>query len=140
MAKNTAEMENEILQADNIYDVISANKDSFCTGNISGYIKDILNKKGIKASKAVRGSGLDRCYGHQIISGTKIPSRDKLIALSFGMGLSLDETNELLKISCNRPLYARDERDAVIIFALANGKNIDNANELLYDKGYKIID
>lgn len=139
MIKTTKEMEQEILKSDNIYDVIEANRNSFCSENICEYIKDLLKKKELTPASAIRASGLDRSYGHQIISGKKIPSRDKLIALAFGMGLSLEETNALLKISCNRPLYARDERDAVMIYAIAKGMNIIQTNELLYEKDIEII-
>ena len=35
-----------------------------------------------------------------------------------------------------RELYARDERDAVILFALQRGQTILEANELLFDQGF----
>lgn len=139
MVKNTNEMEQEISKADNIYDMIDANRQSFRTEELSEYIGKLLEEKGLKPAESVRNSCLERCYGHQIISGKRIPSRDKLIALSFGMKLSLDETNDLLKISCNRTLYARDKRDAVIIFALINNMDIIKTNELLFEKGLEII-
>ena len=65
--------------------------------------------------------------------------RDRLIALAFGMGLSEDEAQSLLKVSKNRELYARDERDAVILFALQRGQSILAANELLFEHGFKTL-
>lgn len=140
MIKNTDEMQQEILSADNVYDLLDKESESFCGEDLTGYLKDILLRKNVKRADAIRKSGLDRSYGHQIFSGRKVPSRNKLIALSFGMGLTLDETNELMKVSRNRTLYARDRRDAVIIFALTNGMDIIEANELLYDKAFAIIE
>lgn len=58
----------------------------------------------------MRGSQLDRAYVYQIFSGEKTPSRDKLIAIAFGMNLSDEETQKMLKLSGNRELYARDQR------------------------------
>ncbi|MGN0636776.1 MAG: helix-turn-helix domain-containing protein [Huintestinicola sp.] len=139
MIKNTDEMQQEILNADNIYDMLENNRESFSCEALSDYLKKLLEEKNIKPAEAVRRSGLDRSYGHQIISGRKAPSRDKLIALSFGMELSLDETNALLKASRNRTLYARDQRDAVIIYALANKLSIIETNQLLFDKSIEII-
>lgn len=139
MVKNTDEMQQEILSSDNIYDVLDNNRESFRCEYLADYLKDILAKKNIKPADAIRKSGLDRSYGHQIISGRKAPSRDKLIALSFGMELTLDETNDLLKVSRNRTLYARDQRDAVIIFALTNKLSLIETNQLLFDKTLAII-
>ncbi|MBP0958106.1 MAG: helix-turn-helix transcriptional regulator [Oscillospiraceae bacterium] len=139
MIKNTDEMQQEIQSTDNIYDVLDNNHESFRFEELSEYLKELLERKNIKPAEAIRKSGLDRSYGHQIISGKKAPSRDKLIALSFGMGLELDEVNDLLKVSRNRTLYARDQRDAVIIFAFTNKLSIIETNQLLFDKGIEII-
>lgn len=139
MIKNTDEMQQEIQSTDNIYDVLDNNHESFRFEELSDYLKGLLERKNIKPADAIRKSGLDRSYGHQIISGKKAPSRDKLIALSFGMGLELDEVNDLLKVSRNRTLYARDQRDAVIIYAFTNKLSIIETNQLLFEKGIEII-
>lgn len=75
--------------------------------------------------------GVSRADVYQIFSGEKIPSRDKLIAIAFGLRLSDEEAQKMLKLSGNRELYARDERDALILFALQHKKNIFEINELL---------
>lgn len=139
MIKNTDEIQQEIQSTDNIYDVLDNNHESFRFEELSDYLKGLLERKNIKPADAIRKSGLDRSYGHQIISDKKAPSRDKLIALSFGMGLELDEVNDLLKVSRNRTLYARDQRDAVIIYAFTNKLSIIETNQLLFDKGIEII-
>ena len=139
MALNTTEMQNEIIKADNIYDLIDSNSDSFRTESVSEHLKKLIKDKDIKLSDAVIKGNLDRSYTYQILSGKKTPSRDKLLALSFGMSLSLDETNELLKISRNHILYSRDERDAVIIFSISHGKGLIEANELLFENGFQTI-
>ena len=55
------------------------------------------------------------------------------------MSLSVDETHQLLKMSGNRELYVRDERDALIQFALQQDYDIGKANELLCDHNFKIL-
>lgn len=139
MIKSTDELQQEIQSSDNIYELLDKNFESFRLEELSDYLKGLLERKNIKPADAIRKSGIDRSYGHQIISGRKAPSRDKLIALSFGMELDLNEVNDLLKISRNRTLYARDRRDAVIIFAFSNKLSIIETNELLFDKGFEII-
>ena len=132
-------MQQEILSTDNIYDVLDKERESFRFEELSEYLLSLLERNNIKRSEAVRKSGLDRSYGHQIISGRKVPSRDKLLALSFGMELELNEVNDLLKVSRNRTLYPRDQRDAIIIYALTNKLSIIEANQLLYDKEIEVI-
>ncbi len=58
----------------------------------------------------------------------KIPSRDKLIALCFGMDVSLDEAQTLLKYTGFAPLYPRNKRDIVIVSALENGESVIRCN------------
>jgi transcriptional regulator with XRE-family HTH domain len=101
------------------------------------YLNALLEQKGITRADVVRGSLLDRAYLYQIFSGEKSPSRDKLIALAFGMGLTDKEAQKVLKLSGNRELYARDERDALILFELQRKKDIFETNVLLNGHGVR---
>ena len=46
----------------------------------------------------------------------------------------------MLKLSGNRELYARDGRDALVLFALMNHMTIMDANEMLLDHGFAVLD
>ena len=92
-----------------------------------------------KKADVVRGSLLGRAYVYKIFAGEKIPSRDKLLAIEYGLGLSDDETQKMLKLSGNRELYARDKRDALILFARQQNKSIFYVNELLDRHGLAIL-
>jgi hypothetical protein len=46
----------------------------------------------------------------------------------------------MLKLTCNRELYARDKRDALILFALLKKKTVFEINESLIDHGFSILD
>ena len=76
---------------------------------------------------------------HQIFSGHKNPTRDKVLALCFGFLLSLDETQTLLKCTGYGPLYPRDPKDSLIIFALQRNYSIADVNELLFEKGFSLL-
>lgn len=45
----------------------------------------------------------------------------------------------MLKLSGNRELYARDERDALILFALQHQKTILETNDLLFDHNLTVL-
>lgn len=137
--KTTEELNHEIKQATDIEDFLSANKDHLLTHDLSDHLTMLLVQKGISRADVVRASLLDRTYVYQIFSGEKTPSRDKLIAIAFGLALSEEETQKMLRLSGNRELYARDERDALILFCLQRNKNIFTANELLISHNLKIL-
>lgn len=118
--KTTDELRHEIKAATNIEDFLAKNKGQMLTYSLPEHLNLLLSQKGVS-----------RADVYQIFSGEKIPSRDKLIAIAFGLRLSDEEAQKMLKLSGNRELYARDERDALILFALQHKKNIFEINELL---------
>lgn len=137
--KTTEELIHEIKIATDIDDYLIENKENMLSQRLPEYLTLLLENKGISRADVVRGSLLDRAYVYQIFSGEKSPSRDKLIALAFGLCLSDEETQKMLKLSCNRELYARDERDALILFALQQQMTIFETNEILADHNMALL-
>lgn len=137
--KTTEELTHEIKSATDIDDYLSANSNHMLTTSLSEYLNTLLLQKKIRKADVIRGSLLSRAYVYKIFAGEKIPSRDKLIALAFGLGLSDSETQKMLKLSGNQELYARNKRDALILFALQKNKSILEVNELLYDHQFTIL-
>ncbi|MDO4332135.1 MAG: helix-turn-helix transcriptional regulator [Eubacteriales bacterium] len=137
--KTTDELNHEIKAATDIEDYLEKNKENMLTHSFPEYLNLLLSEQGLSRADVVRGSLLDRAYVYQIFSGEKIPSRDKLIALAFGLCLSDRQTQRMLRFSGNRELYARDQRDALILFALQRRKKIWEANELLFRHNFTIL-
>lgn len=137
--KSTDELTHEIKAVTNIEDYLTKNKESMVMTSLSEHLNLLLSQKKIRKADVIRHSQLGRAYVYKIFAGEKIPTRDKLIALAFGLGLSDLETQKMLKISGNRELYARDERDAMILFALQRNKTVFEVNELLADHNLAIL-
>lgn len=137
--KSTDELTHEIKAVTNIEDYLTKNKESMVMTSLSEHLNLLLSQKKIRKADVIRHSQLGRAYVYKIFAGEKIPTRDKLIALAFGLGLSDLETQKMLKISGNRELYARDERDALILFALQRNKTVFEVNELLADHNLAIL-
>ncbi len=137
--KSTDELRHEIKTATDIEDYLKKNKEHLLRGSLSEHLHLLLSQKSLRRADVIRGSLLGRAYVYRIFAGEKIPSRDKMIALAFGLRLSEEETIRLLKFSGSRELYARDERDALILFALQRHMTIMDANELLLDHGLAIL-
>ena len=77
---------------------------------------------------------LNEIYAHQIFSGKRNPSRDKLICLCFGLGLDVEEMQLLLRACGYSNLYVKRRRESVILYARLKGLTLLQCNELLYDE------
>ncbi len=95
------------------------------------YLNLLIEKKSIKKSQVIKNSGLNRIYGYQILSGSKNPSRDKLICFCFGLELDIIDVQKLLYKGSYNPLYPKDKRDSIIIYCLCKGKSLLETNLLL---------
>lgn len=116
-------------------DFLIKNQENMLTMTLSEYLMMLLKQKGLKRAHVIRNSGLEKAYGFQIFNGEKKPSRDKLIALAFGMNLNEEETQRMLKLGGCSELYPRTERDALILFNIQHGKSIDETESDLYERG-----
>lgn len=106
--------------------------DAFANVSFKDYLDGLLAAKNVTRSAVIKASGLNIPYAFQIFSGLKSPSRDKLLALAVGLRSSFDECQKLLKLAGVNELYARNRRDAIIIYGLENGLGITELNEYLF--------
>lgn len=139
-ARSTAELNHDIKSVTDIEDYFLKNKEQLLRGSLSQHLQTLLIEKKLKKADVMRGSLLGRAYIYQIFAGKKIPARDKLIALAFGLRLTEEEAQKMLKLSGNRELYARDARDALLLFALQRKMTIMDTNALLLDFHFAILD
>jgi transcriptional regulator with XRE-family HTH domain len=137
--KTTDELTNQLKETKSLESYIDDNKSEFLSDTVSEVLNKLLIKKDLKKSEVVKASNLHRSYVYEIFNGDKVPSRDKIIAIAFGMCLDLDETQQLLKRCGHRELYSRDRRDSIIMFALNNKKSLIDCNILLSDSTEEII-
>lgn len=100
----------------------------------------LMEEKGLVRADVIRDSTLDRTYAYQILNGTRTPGRDKVLALCVAAGFSLKETRRLLERARESGLYARSSRDAILIFGIEHGLDVMRINEMLADKGEKILE
>jgi transcriptional regulator with XRE-family HTH domain len=138
--KSTDELLNEIKSTKNILDYMEHNQEEMHLNTLAEALEAWVTKKGISIAEVIKKSNLNNSYVYQIFRGKKYPSRDKVIALAFGLALSADETQKLLKQAGYRELYPRDKRDALLLFAINQKMNIIDANEALYDHEIEVLE
>lgn len=133
MKKSTQELLDLLSKSTDFDLYMQTNTAEFISESLPIILDKLLAQKHIAKSTCILNSGLDRTYAYQIFSGLKKPSRDKLLALCFGMQCSLDEVQTLLKHTGHPPLYPRTQRDCAIIYGFAHTLSIMQLNELLYE-------
>ncbi len=107
--------------------------DCFTNISVKDYLEEIIKTRGLKKSTIIKASQLSEVYAYQIFAGVKNPSRDKLLSIAVAMQMSLEECQFLLRIANLNELYAKNRRDAIIIFALGKRLGVAKLNELLFD-------
>ena len=133
--KSTTELLKELENFSSFEEYRKANKDSLINKTLSEYLCDLLSERKLTKAEVIRKAETGESYSYQLFSGVKCtPTRDKLICLSIGMDLSVDETNSVLKIAGLLPLYPRAKRDSIIIMNMNAHKSVIEINEALYEE------
>lgn len=132
----TIRLEDMIASAESLTDILGRHQDLIREEtSFSDSMKQLMQKKKLKKSDVIRVSEVDRVYAYEVLKGTKRPSRDKVLLFAFGMGLTLADSQALIKSSGHNPLNAKVKRDAVLIYAIANGMRLMDVNFLLDGRG-----
>ena len=142
MKKTTQELLELMKSSRDYHEYLAQNKEDIGKDHMK--IDRALNallaeKKAVKA-EVIAKSGIENHYAYQIFSGVKTPTRDKVLMLSVGFGLTVEETQQLLKITGYAQLYSKEERDNVILFGLTKHLSIIDINDLLYEMNYGILE
>ena len=131
--KSTDELMNELLKANNISEYLKENSQYMVSDELSTYLNNIIAKKGLVKSELIKKTEFSEVMGYQILSGTRLPSRDSLICICVAMDMTLDETQAILKIAGFAALYPKAKRDSIIIKGVSEKKTVAQINEELYN-------
>lgn len=130
--KNTDTLQQELMSTNNLDRFLTENDASFRDVPLREAIQRIFDEKGMSKAQLAKQSGISEVYLHQLFSGRRFPSRSRLLCLCFGLGATVDEAQSLLQQARHAPLYSRDRRDAIIIFALSYHMTLFEVNDKLF--------
>lgn len=130
--KNTDDLKRELMTAPELDRFLRENEAHFQNKNLRDILEAIRKKSGLSKAALAKNAGISEVYLHQILSGMRRPTRDKIICLAFSAGASEEETQKLLKHSGCAQLYAADRRDAILLFGIAHGMSLFEVNDALY--------
>ena len=103
------------------------------------YINEILLEKDLEKSDIIRDAQIPRTYAYQIFQGSKQAGRAKILQLAIAMKLNLEETNRLLTVAHHNHLYAKQQRDAILIFGISKQYSLMQINELLDEFHHELL-
>ena len=130
--KNTDTLQQELMSTNNLDRFLTENDASFRDVPLQEAIQRIFDEKGMSKAQLAKQSGISEVYLHQLFSGRRFQSRSRLLCLCFGLGATVDEAQSLLQQARHAPLYSRDRRDAIIIFALSHHMTLFEVNDKLF--------
>ena len=140
MKKSTDDLMKILKNKNNYDDFIRENSDSMNNRPLTESLEYLIRINNISKAEAISRSNLQRNYAYQIFSGQRIPSRDKLIMLCIGMNADQEQTSRLLLKIKAAPLYAKDERDSIILFGILHRISVIDINILLYEHHLKCLE
>ena len=129
----TDELLCELKNAPDIDTFIKTHESHFINKTTSDYLNELIKVKDVSVADIVKKSGLGE-YVYKVFKGERNPSRDILISIAFGMNLSLEETQLLLRISKFAILDSRDRRDSVIIYSINKNFSVFKTDDLLEEQ------
>ena len=137
--KNTDGLQQELMGSPDLEQFLSQNQEQFVNKSVSELLNHLFEKKYISKAALAKQSGMSEIYLHQIFAGRRNPSRNRLLCLCYGLGASVEETQELLKLCGMAQLYPKLKRDAIIYYGLLHGLSLSEINDKLFDKNEETL-
>ena len=129
----TEDLLKELKETSDIEEFFNSHAGQFINRTVPDYLNEMLMIKDMRLSTIAKNSGEGE-YVYKIFKGDKNPSRNVLLAVAFGMDMSLEEAQLLLRISKYAILDSRDMRDSVIIYCLTHGMTVFETDDMLEKK------
>lgn len=135
--KSTRELMNQIKNAQREEFIDSLREDE--SMEVSDLMKEILKRRNIEIKRAIDLMVLEPSYGYQIFNGRRKPTRVILLRFAIIFELTIDETQQLLKIGRKQELYPRIRFDMTIIYGIEHHYSIEEVEDLLQEVGEKSL-
>lgn len=138
MEKSTSRLLNSLKSTNDIIAFLDENEKEILGETLSQCLSRLLAEKDLTVAAVAEKSGRGD-YTYKIFNGNKNPTRDVIISIAIGMGLTLPETQLVLRLAKFAYLDPRNKRDSVFIFAINKKLDIYETNSILIDIKQKEI-
>ncbi|HJB07815.1 MAG TPA: helix-turn-helix domain-containing protein [Candidatus Enterocloster faecavium] len=137
--KSTDDLSQELMEESNIDSYIKENESYFVDRSVTELLSALYEKQNISKAELARRASMSEVYLHQLFSGRRKPSRDKLLCLCIGMELTIEETQRLLKEAAYAQLYPRIRREAIIYHGIVHHTPLEEINDKLFEENEKAL-
>lgn len=94
---------------------------------LSELIGELMGKAGMPRGELIRRLDVDMNYGYQLLNGTRIPTRERLIRIGLLLGAEVEQLQRLLRAASKEALYVRDVTDAKVFYAIKRKMKYEKA-------------
>ena len=137
--KTTGDLKREMGEQPNLDAYLRENGSQFVDRSIGDLLDALYETKAVSKASLARRAGMSEVYLHQVFSGRRKPSRDRLLCICIGLGATLEETQRLLKRAAYAALYPRIRRDAISSHGIVHRMELEEINETLFLKNEKAL-
>ena len=137
--RSTDDLHQELMDAASIDTYLHDHEEVFSETRVAETLMELYERRSISKAALARRSGVSEVYLHQVFSGRRNPSRDRLLCLSIGIGATLEETQNLLKQAAYAQLYPKNKRDAIISFGILHGMELHMINDKLFAENERTL-
>ena len=138
-SKSTDDLKQELMSDSDIDSYIKENESYFVDRSVTEMLTGFYERRNMTKSQLAQRSCMSEIYLHQIFSGRRKPSRDKLLCLCVGMDLSIEDTQRLLKEASFAQLYPRIRREAIIYHGIVHHTPLNEINDKLFEADEKAL-
>ena len=139
MQKDTSEIVKQLQLSSDFQSFYQDNKEYMVDKSLSQLLMQLLKQTGISKAAAIKNAEMSEVYGYHIFAGSRIPERGKVLALAIGMGLNLEQVQQLLKTAGYSTLYVKRPFDSIVLYGICKKMSVVQINELLYDYGMETL-
>lgn len=137
--KSTSDLNQELMSQPNLDQYITENEAYFADAGISEFLAELYERCGLSKAELARRAEMSEIYLHQVFSGRRRPSRDRLLCLCIGMDADLEEIQQLLRRVGYAPIYPRLKRDAIISHGIFHRTSLTEINDKLFAENEKTL-
>lgn len=137
MAESTDKYENKINKAETWEDMQKILKE-LPKVTLRQRIEELCDKYNKSFSFICGFADIPESTFYATINGTRTPKKELIIKTAFVLGATIEELNELLKLAKLKELYAKNNEDAIVIFGIKKGLDLEEVDMLLKSQNSKM--
>jgi len=131
----TKDLLEELKNKKSLTEIFDENKAMFSNMSIGEYISAEISRRNFTKARIIKASGINKRFFFDILGGKKSPNRRYIIRIFLALQLDLNDVQWYLRATDYPQLYARNKRDAVIIYCINHKLSVDACNKMLNNIG-----